>query len=69
MGMNKAAAIWKRMETFFNEVVIELKKCAWPTRPELINSTLVVIVSLIIFGVFIGISDTLVMKILEFVIR
>ena len=30
---------------FLNEVRGELKKVAWPTRPEVINSTLVVLVA------------------------
>ena len=42
---------------FFTEVVTELKKSAWPTRKELIDSTLVVIVTVLILGVFVASAD------------
>ena len=42
---------------FLNEVVLELKKCSWPTWPELKQSTVVVIVSMLILGAFVGVSD------------
>ena len=42
---------------FLNEVVIELKKCSWPTWPELRQSTIVVIIGMLILGGFVGIAD------------
>jgi len=45
------------VRTFFDEVRQELKKCAWPTWGELKESTLVVVVSVVILTVFVGISD------------
>ncbi len=42
---------------FFKEVRSELKKVTWPTRQELIGSTVVTIVVTIIISVFIGIVD------------
>jgi preprotein translocase subunit SecE len=35
---------------FFSEVRGEMRKVAWPTRPEVINSTLVVIVAILFLG-------------------
>jgi preprotein translocase subunit SecE len=35
---------------FFSEVRGEMRKVAWPTRPEVINSTLVVIVAVVFLG-------------------
>jgi len=35
---------------FFSEVRGEMRKVAWPTRPEVINSTLVVLVAVIVLG-------------------
>ena len=34
--------------TYFREVRGELKKVAWPTRPEVINSTIIVVIVVII---------------------
>ncbi len=42
---------------FAGEIVDELKKATWPTRQELRDSTLVVIVAAVILGLFTSISD------------
>ena len=42
---------------FFGEMIEELKKCTWPTKTELRDSTLVVIVAALILGLFTSISD------------
>ncbi len=44
-------------KSFFDEVKVELKKCAWPTKPELMESTVVVIVASFLLGAFVGLSD------------
>ena len=63
--MEKLGNFVVRLVTFFNEVGVELKKSAWPTRSELMESTRVVILSVVAFGIFIGISDLVLMKILR----
>ncbi len=42
---------------FAGEIIEELKKCTWPTKTELRDSTLVVVVAAVILGVFTSISD------------
>jgi len=42
---------------FVGEIVDELKKATWPTRQELRESTVVVIVAAVILGLFTSISD------------
>ena len=42
---------------FFGEIVGELQKAAWPTRTELRDSTIVVILASLLLGVFTSISD------------
>ena len=44
---------------FFSEVRGEMRKVAWPTRPEVINSTLVVLVAVIFMGASIFALDYL----------
>jgi preprotein translocase subunit SecE len=39
--------------TFFSEVRGELRKVAWPTRQEVINSTIVVLIAVIVMGALI----------------
>ena len=42
---------------FFGEMVGELQKATWPTKAELRDSTIVVVVAAVILGVFTSISD------------
>ena len=42
---------------FLGEMVGELQKAAWPTKTELRDSTIVVIVAAILLGAFTSISD------------
>ncbi|MBM3865766.1 MAG: preprotein translocase subunit SecE [Verrucomicrobia bacterium] len=42
---------------FIGEMVGELQKATWPTKSELRDSTIVVIVAAIIMGIFTSISD------------
>jgi len=42
---------------FTIEIVDELKKAAWPTMPELRDSTVVVVAASLILGLFTSISD------------
>ena len=46
-----------RMRTFLREVRMEMKKVTWPPRKELLKSTGVVIVAVVIAAVFIGVFD------------
>ena len=42
---------------FFGELVSELQKASWPTREELKDSTIVVIVACLLLGIFTSIAD------------
>ncbi len=48
---------FSRIKHFFSEVHAELLKCNWPTWAELRQSTLVVIISFILLGFFVTLSD------------
>jgi preprotein translocase subunit SecE len=54
-----------KIREFCAEVVTELKKSAWPTRSELVDSTLVVLVTVIILGIFVSAADV----VFAFVVR
>jgi preprotein translocase subunit SecE len=44
---------------YFVEVVQELRKVSWPTRPELIRMTQIVLTTVVIFALLIGAADLL----------
>jgi preprotein translocase subunit SecE len=67
--MKKIVELINALKTFLGEVKVELKKCTWPTRQELFGSTMVVVVSVLILGVFVGLSDTVLMGLLRAVLR
>jgi len=46
-----------KIRQFLTEVFVELKKSAWPTRSELVDSTLVVLVTVVLLGVFVATAD------------
>ncbi len=50
--------IFKRTARFYREVVAELKKVTWPTRKELVTSSIAVIVFILIFMVVLFGVDT-----------
>lgn len=45
---------------FFTDIVKEMKKVTWPKREELKESTTVVIITALIFGVFVYIVDKII---------
>jgi preprotein translocase subunit SecE len=49
--------MFNRIKEFFQDVMLELKKVVFPTKKEVIGSTWVVIVSVLIASVFLGIVD------------
>ena len=67
--MEKIRAWLGAIRTFFDEVRQELKKCAWPTWGELKESTVVVVVSVLILTVFVGVSDFVLNSVLKLVLR
>jgi preprotein translocase subunit SecE len=58
-----------KTQQFVNEVMTELKKSAWPTRRELIDSTLVVIVTIVMLGVFVASADLIFVRIVGMLTR
>jgi preprotein translocase subunit SecE len=54
---------------FLKEVNEELKKVVWPTRPEVIRLTTVVILVSLIVGIYLGTLDFILTKLLALVIK
>jgi preprotein translocase subunit SecE len=49
--------LFSKTRIFTVETIDELKKASWPTKAELRDSTIVVIVAALILGLFTSISD------------
>jgi len=53
----------QQIRTFYQSTVTELKKCSWPSRDELTESTIVVIISVLILSVFVALADGILGKV------
>jgi len=48
---------WKRFTSFLREVSVETKKVTWPTKQEVVSTTIVVVIASFIFGVYLYLCD------------
>ena len=53
-----------RMRNYVAETQEELKKCTWPTKDELKGSTVVIVVTMAILGVFTVTVDFIMSKVM-----
>jgi len=51
---------------FFRDVSSEMKKVTWPTRNEVVGTTVVVIVSTLVFALFLWGCDVVFFKAIDF---
>ena len=58
-----------KVQEFVREVMIEFRKVTWPSRQELINSTVVVIVVTVVLAFFLGGVDIALARIVERILR
>lgn len=62
--------IFKRIGGFFKEVRIEtFKRIIWPTPRQVLNNTVVVIVTVLVVGVFVWLLDFLFINGLDFALN
>lgn len=55
---SKLANFSRKFAKFFRDIKNELKKVIWPTRNQLVNYTLTVLLFCLLFGIVIWVSDT-----------
>jgi preprotein translocase subunit SecE len=49
---------WTQKTTeFYGDVRGEMRKVSWPGRDEVVGTTIVVLIAVIFFGVFLGVVD------------
>jgi preprotein translocase subunit SecE len=59
----------RRVQEFVREVLAEFRKVTWPSRQELVNSTVVVITVTVVVAVFLGAVDIMLARIVEAILR
>ena len=66
--MNKLFSFFQAVKIFSTDVTGEVIKSSWPSRQELIESTIVIIISVILLALFIGVSDKMLFILLKLLI-
>jgi preprotein translocase subunit SecE len=59
----------KGIGKFLRDVRVEMSKVTWPTRKDLIQSTIVVMVAVLIAAVYTGALDTVFSRVTDYIIR
>ncbi len=67
--VERAQELRERTVRFSREVWVELKKCTWPQRKEIIGSTAVVILASFLVSFFLGFVDLVLQKLLGLILK
>jgi len=67
--LNGVKIMIEKIKQFFREVKVEVHKVVYPSREELIGSTWVVIVTVMVISLFLGVVDLSLTKLVGIVIR
>jgi preprotein translocase subunit SecE len=60
---------WTRLKTFLHEVVVETRKVSWPSKEEVVATTVVVIAASFVFGIFLYLCDLVFFKAVDWLIK
>ncbi len=66
-GGNGKVSFMARIRRFISDTVAELGRCTWPNRQQLLESTLLVIVAIVILASFVALVDQGAMFLIELV--
>ncbi len=58
----------QKIRQFFADVALEGKRITWPSRRELVDSTIVVLVFIVLLAIIIGCCDQVIRKVLAFIL-
>ena len=67
--MASIANSWKKMTTFVTETRSEMKKVTFPSRPEVIATTTMVLIASFVFSFYLWAADIVILRVYEGVLR
>lgn len=67
-GESRVALMWQTVRQYLREVVSELRKVVWPSRKETLGTTAVVLVIVAFSGVFLGLVDAVLSRLVRLLI-
>jgi preprotein translocase subunit SecE len=59
----------RKVREFFHDVLVEFRRVSWPTRQEVMGSTSVVIVMVLVLAVFLAVVDHALTWLVRLIIR
>lgn len=62
-------SIFTKIRTFWDEVITELKIVSWPPKNEVWYTTIVVIIAVFIFGIYLFLVDIILTWVLEHIYK
>jgi preprotein translocase subunit SecE len=62
--VGKASLQWKRLVLFFHDVRVEMRKVNWPSRADVISTTIVVTLTVTFFGIYFFFTDSIFTKLI-----
>ncbi len=60
--------VWNTIKQFYKDVIIEMKKVIWPSRTDVVNYTVVVLITVAVVATFILVLDLVFSKLLGLII-
>ncbi len=60
--------LFDKLKIFIDESIAELKKVTWPPKKETLKASYAVIIFVIVLGVFLGIVDFLLAKLVNWMV-
>ena len=64
--VSKPKQWWLATNDFFRDTLSEMKKVTWPTRTEVVGTTVVVIVATLVFALYLWGCDIIFYKAIDF---
>jgi preprotein translocase subunit SecE len=59
----------KKIREFFHDVVVEFRRVSWPSRREVVGSTTVVVVMVLVLAVFLAAVDNALSWVVGLILR
>jgi preprotein translocase subunit SecE len=59
----------RKIREFFHDVLVEFRKVTWPSRREVMGSTTVVIVVVLVLAVFLAAVDIALSRLVELILK
>ena len=65
--MASISGTFNRMRTFLTETRSEMKKVTFPSRDEVVGTTIVVLVASVIFAFYLWVADLVILQVFEWI--